>query len=82
MTRKGLIFSAKAENGDVVYQAAPFVIGIYEFQVNRLTDGFLKDLGEYWGTARALALAVRTPTPGPTALISPDSITMPARNHS
>ena len=53
MTRKGLIFSAKAENGDVVYQAAPFVIGIYEFQVNRLTDGFLKDLGEYWGTARA-----------------------------
>ena len=52
MTRKGLIFSAKAKNGDVVYQAAPFVIGIYEFQVNRLTDGFLKDLGEYWGTVK------------------------------
>ncbi len=49
MTRKGLIFSAQ-EDGHTLYQAAPFVIGIYEFQVNRLSDGFLKDLGNYWGT--------------------------------
>jgi len=51
MARKGLIFSAEAE-GRVLYQAAPFVIGIYEFQVNRLSDGFLRDLGEYWGTVK------------------------------
>jgi len=51
MARKGLIFSAEAE-GRVLYQAAPFVIGIYEFQVNRLSDGFLRDLGEYWSTVK------------------------------
>jgi electron transport complex protein RnfB len=52
MARKGLIFSVKNENGEILYQAAPFVIGIYEFQVKRLTDGFLKDLGDYWGTIK------------------------------
>ncbi|MGD0804033.1 MAG: 4Fe-4S binding protein [Candidatus Bathyarchaeia archaeon] len=49
MARKGLIFQAQ-EDDQTKYQAAPFVIGIYEFQVNRLTDGFLKDLGNYWST--------------------------------
>ena len=52
MARKGLIFSAEADDGKVLYQAAPFVIGIYEFQVNRLSDGFLQDLGNYWGTVK------------------------------
>ncbi len=51
MARKGLIFSA-GEVGHIRYQAAPWVIGIYEFQVNRLTEGFLEDLGEYWSTIR------------------------------
>jgi Pyruvate/2-oxoacid:ferredoxin oxidoreductase delta subunit len=49
MTKKGLIFSVQ-EDGHTLYQAAPFVIGIYEFQVNRLTDDFLMDLGNYWST--------------------------------
>jgi len=52
MVGKGLIFSAEAEEGKVLYQAAPFVIGIYEFQVNRLSDGFLQDLNEYWSTVK------------------------------
>ncbi len=52
MARKGLIFSAESEEGKVLYQAAPFVIGIYEFQVNRLSDEFLKDLSDYWSTVK------------------------------
>ena len=51
MARKGLIFSAE-DGGRLLYQAAPFVIGIYEFQVNRLSDGFLRDLGDYWSTVK------------------------------
>jgi electron transport complex protein RnfB len=51
MAGKGLIFSAESE-GKVLYQAAPFVIGIYEFQVNRLSEGFLQDLNEYWSTVK------------------------------
>ena len=51
MALKGLIFYAEVD-GRVLYQAAPFVIGIYEFQVNRLSDGFLRDLGEYWSTVK------------------------------
>jgi electron transport complex protein RnfB len=52
MAGKGLILSVEAEEGKILYQAAPFVIGIYEFQVNRLSDGFLRDLGEYWSTVK------------------------------
>lgn len=52
MARKGLIFSVKTEEGNMLYQAAPWVIGIYEFQVNRLTDGFLSDLKDYWNTVK------------------------------
>ncbi|OGD59161.1 hypothetical protein A3K78_03000 [Candidatus Bathyarchaeota archaeon RBG_13_52_12] len=52
MAGKGLIFSAETEGGKVLYQAAPFVIGIYEFQVNRLSDGFLQDLNDYWSTVK------------------------------
>jgi Na+-translocating ferredoxin:NAD+ oxidoreductase RNF subunit RnfB len=28
----------------------PFVVGIYEFQVNRLSEGLLGDLADYWST--------------------------------
>ena len=50
MSDKGLIFSVQQEGGPSLYQAAPFVIGIYEFQVNRLSEDFLKDLNDYWNT--------------------------------
>jgi NAD-dependent dihydropyrimidine dehydrogenase PreA subunit len=51
MSRKGLIFSTPPEDGPTLYQAVPFVIGIYEFQVNRLSQDLLQALGEYWSTA-------------------------------
>jgi electron transport complex protein RnfB len=50
MAYKGLIFSVEPEDGPALYQAVPFVIGIYEFQVNDLSEGLLQDLADYWST--------------------------------
>ncbi|UCD44145.1 MAG: 4Fe-4S binding protein [Candidatus Bathyarchaeota archaeon] len=50
MSEKGLIFSVHPENGPALYQAVPWVVGIYEFQVNRLSEEFLEDLSYYWST--------------------------------
>ena len=50
MSGKGLIFSTQPADGPARYQAVPFVVGIYEFQVNRLSEGFLEDLADYWST--------------------------------
>jgi Pyruvate/2-oxoacid:ferredoxin oxidoreductase delta subunit len=50
MANKGLIFPVQMEQGDVCYQAAPFVVGIYEFQVNNLSEDFLQALHEYFTT--------------------------------
>ena len=47
MAKKGLIFSTEIE-GRMFYQAAPWVIGIYEFQVNRLDDEFLENMYDYY----------------------------------
>ena len=55
MAHKGLIFSVYSEYGPALYQAAPFVVGIYEFQVNRLSEGFLRDLASYWSTQKETA---------------------------
>ena len=52
MSNKGLIFSIQAEDGPALYQAVPFVIGIYEFQVNNLSEGLLQDLADYWNTRK------------------------------
>ncbi|MBN1425567.1 4Fe-4S binding protein [Candidatus Fermentibacteria bacterium] len=59
MAQKGLIFSVKPPQGSVLYQAAPFVVGIYEFQVNNLDGALIGDLNEYWGTLKRRA-PVRT----------------------
>jgi NAD-dependent dihydropyrimidine dehydrogenase PreA subunit len=37
----------KIKNGKMLYCNAPFVIGIYEFQINRLTPEFIRDFDEY-----------------------------------
>jgi Fe-S-cluster-containing hydrogenase component 2 len=50
MSNKGLIFSTHSGEGPNHYQAAPWVIGIYEFQVNNLTDELLKDIEDYRST--------------------------------
>ncbi len=47
MARKGLILSVEREGKATLYQAVPFVVGIFEFQVNDLTPEFLSDLVEY-----------------------------------
>jgi electron transport complex protein RnfB len=48
MSIKGLIFSIVPEDSPALYQAVPFVIGIYEFQVNNLSKGLIRDLAYYW----------------------------------
>ncbi len=47
MARKGLIFSIEHEDGPTLYQAVPWIVGIYEFQVNKLDEDFVHDLNEY-----------------------------------
>ena len=53
MSDKGLIFSIHPEEGSALYQAAPWVIGIYEFQVNRMSESFLQDLSDYHATRKS-----------------------------
>ena len=52
MSNKGLIFSTHPDDSPNLYQAAPWVIGIYEFQVNNLTDDLLQYMEDYWSTRR------------------------------
>ena len=52
MAGKGLIFSTEAEDSSPLYQAVPWVVGIYEFQVNKLDKEFVEDLTEYRSTMR------------------------------
>jgi len=47
MVRKGLIFSVQPEDGPALYQGVPWVVGVYELQVNNLSEGLLDDLAEY-----------------------------------
>ena len=52
MARKGLIFSVHSEEGPTLYHAVPWIVGIYEYQVNNLGEAFLRDLGVYWRTRK------------------------------
>jgi NAD-dependent dihydropyrimidine dehydrogenase PreA subunit len=52
MAHKGLIFAVQQADGPTLYQGVPFVVGIYEFQVNNLSEGLLQDLADYWRTQR------------------------------
>lgn len=51
MAAKGLILSSRLAGGPTLYQAVPFVVGIYEYQVNNLSKELLDALHEYWRTA-------------------------------
>ena len=44
--KKGGI-EAKRQNGKMVYCNAPLVVGMYEYQLDRLTPEFVKDFNEY-----------------------------------
>lgn len=47
MAGKGLIFSIEVEGSPTLYHAVPWVVGIFEFQVNKLNKEFVEDLIEY-----------------------------------
>jgi H+/Na+-translocating ferredoxin:NAD+ oxidoreductase subunit B len=61
MAGKGLIFSIHPENGPPQYQTAQFMVGIFEFQVNKLDPDFVKDLEEYIPTVLDLDIWKKTP---------------------
>lgn len=47
MARRGLVFRLK-EEGSTRYFPIPFIVGIYEFQLNNLSPDLLKDISEYY----------------------------------
>ena len=50
MARKGLLF--RLRKGDLIrYSAVPYVVGIFEHQLNRMDEGFARDHEEYFETA-------------------------------
>jgi Na+-translocating ferredoxin:NAD+ oxidoreductase subunit B len=52
MAHKGLIFSVIDDDGSSLFQAVPFIVGIWEFQVNNLSEGLISDMNDYWSTAK------------------------------
>ncbi len=50
MARKGLLFR-KRKGDSVRYAVIPYVVGIYEFQLGRMDEGFARDHEEYFETA-------------------------------
>jgi electron transport complex protein RnfB len=50
MSAKGLIFSVYADDRPAVFMASQFVVGIWEYQVNRLDEDFVRDVEEYLPT--------------------------------
>ncbi len=59
MEQKGLIYSYHPLSGAPQYSAAPFVVGIWEFQVGRLTPELVRDFEEY--APRLLQVWEKTP---------------------
>ena len=50
MAKKGLVFRVR-KGGNVRYAAVPYVVGIFEFQVNHMDAEFARDHEEYFETA-------------------------------
>ncbi len=50
MAKRGLLFRIKRDD-DVKYAAAPYVVGIYEFQLNTVDSELAADMEEYYETA-------------------------------
>lgn len=50
MASRGLIYSTHHRQRPTEYMALQFVIGIWEFQVNRLNEGLVQDVDEYFRT--------------------------------
>ncbi len=50
MARKGLIFSIEEGGRPALYQAASYIFGIWEYQLNNLNKEFAQDMDEYGRT--------------------------------
>ncbi len=50
MAAKGLIYTIEPPNRPTLYMAAQYAIGIWEYQVNRLDEGLIRDMNEYLPT--------------------------------
>jgi electron transport complex protein RnfB len=61
MAKKGLVFDVHRENKAPVYMAAQFAVGIWEYQVNKLTPEFIEYFDEYLPVLADTALVVDTP---------------------
>lgn len=48
MVDKGLIYCVRRRDKPTLYQIVYFAIGIWEFQVNRLNEGLISDVDEYF----------------------------------
>lgn len=48
MARKGLIYDIAPKNGPAQYMASQFVVGIWEYQVNKLSPELVQDVDEYF----------------------------------
>jgi len=61
MAKKGLIFRIRKDNV-VRYAVVPYVVGIFEFQVNRMDREIAKEMNEYFETTFGASLqAYKTP---------------------
>jgi len=69
MAQKGLVFSIHSPDGPPRYHAVPWVVGIYDFQVNNLTEELRSAMADYW----------RTQTPAPRAPYTTQMRTIPIR---
>lgn len=52
MAEKGLVMSTLEEGAPAGYRALPWVVGIYELQVNNLTETLRLDLSAYYSTQK------------------------------
>jgi ferredoxin len=59
MAQKGLIFRTR-DKDKVSYQACQFLVGVYEFQLNRLDEEFCKLFEEYLPHIGATLMALKT----------------------
>ena len=48
MAEKGLLFSIHRDRRAPRYQAAQFVVGIYEYQLGKMDEDFTRDVEAYW----------------------------------
>jgi Fe-S-cluster-containing hydrogenase component 2 len=61
MAKKGLLFRMRKEE-NVRYSAVPYIVGIFEFQINRMDRELALDMNEYFETALGKTLqAFKTP---------------------